>query len=388
MAETETEDRTERASEKRLQEARDKGDLPRSRDLSGAMVVLAGASVLMYDGAAMYAHLRRIYALGMDYTRAALFSDHLMSRVLAALMGELLALLLPVFAATLLAAIGASVLIGGVNFSGQALVPKFERLDPITGLGRLFSLNGLVELGKSLLKVLFVGTAMALLLRHDVAAVIATGRGAVQGGIAQALALVAWAALLFAATLVVIGVADAAWQRYDYGRRHRMSKQEQKDEHKESEGNPQLKGRLRQMQQQISRRRMIQEVPKADVVVVNPSHFAVALRYDDARMRAPRVVAKGVDVLAQQIRLVASAHAIALVESPPLARALYATTELGHEIPAALYVAVAQILAYVYQLKQAALHGGPIPSVPRPEVDPALQGRYRETPATQGGMHG
>jgi flagellar biosynthetic protein FlhB len=152
-----------------------------------------------------------------------------------------------------------------------------------------------------------------------------------------------------------------------------------KDEHKDTEGNQQLKGRIRQMQQQLARRRMIQEVPKADVVVVNPTHFAVALRYDDARMRAPRVIAKGVDVLAQQIRLVADAHRIPLVEAPPLARALYATTDLGHEIPAALYVAVAQILAYVYQLKQAVERGGPAPSVPKPEIDPELQGRYRAT---------
>jgi flagellar biosynthetic protein FlhB len=131
------------------------------------------------------------------------------------------------------------------------------------------------------------------------------------------------------------------------------------------------------MQQQVARRRMIQDVPKADVVVVNPTHFAVALRYDDARMRAPRVVAKGLDVLAMQIRLVADAHRIALVEAPPLARALYATTEVGQEIPAALYVAVAQILAYVYQLKQAAESGGPVPETPRPDIDPELQGRYR-----------
>jgi len=378
MAETENEDRTEQASEKRLQEAREKGEIPRSRDLSGAMTVLAGASVLLSGGATMYGHMRNIYTMGMGYSRDALFSDHLMTRVLGAVMHEMLAMLTPIFAATVIAAVGSSVLIGGLNFSAEALAPNFGRLDPIAGFGRLFALNGLIELAKSLLKVLFIGIALVLLLRHDEASVMATGNGSVSGGIGEALSLVAHAALLFAVVLGVIGGIDAVWQRFDFNRRHRMSKQEVKDEHKESEGNPQLKGRIRQMQHQISRRRMIQEVPKADVIVVNPTHFAVALRYDDARMRAPRVVAKGVDVMAQQIRLVASAHNIPLVEAPPLARALYATTELGHEIPAALYVAVAQILAYVYQLKQAVHHGGPAPTVPRPEVDPELQGRYRE----------
>jgi len=377
MAETENEDRTERASDKRLQEAREKGEVPRSRDLSGAMVVLAGASILLSYGTSMYVHMRHIYALGMGYSRDALFSDELMSRVLHAALGDMLALLMPIFAATMLAAVGSTVLIGGLNFSSQALVPNFGRLDPISGLGRLISLNGLIELAKSLLKVGVIGIALVLLLRHDEAAVMATGREQIGAGVGRALSLVAHAALIFAAILGVIGGLDGLWQRFDYERRHRMSKQELKDEHKESEGDPHLKGRIRQMQHQMARRRMIQDVPKADVIVVNPTHFAVALRYDDTRMRAPRVVAKGVDVLAQQIRLVADAHRIPMVEAPPLARALYATTEIGHEIPSALYVAVAQILAYVYQLKQAVERGSPIPDAPQPDVDPELQGRYR-----------
>jgi flagellar biosynthetic protein FlhB len=379
MAETEHEDRTERASDKRRQEAREKGDIPRSRDLSGAMVVLAGASILLSRSADMYTHMRRIYALGLDYSREALFSDELMSRALHAALGEMFGLLLPVFVATLLAAVGSSALIGGLGFSSQALEPDFKRLDPIAGLGRLLSLNGLIELAKSLLKVAFIGLALVLLLRHDEAAVMRTDHVAIGAGVAQALSLVAHAALLFAVILGVIGGIDALWQRFDYERKHRMSKQEVKDEHRESEGSPELKGRIRQMQHQIARRRMIQDVPKADVVVVNPTHFAVALRYDDARMRAPRVVAKGLDVMAMQIRLVADAHRIPLVQAPPLARALYATTEIGHEIPSALYVAVAQILAYVYQLKQAAERGGPVPEAPQPDIDPQLEGRYRPT---------
>jgi flagellar biosynthetic protein FlhB len=378
MAEGENEDRTEQASEKRLEDAREKGEVPRSRDLSGALVVLAGASALLSSGNSMYAHARRIYGLGLSYSRTDLFSDRLPLHALSAAGREAVALMVPIFAATAIAALAEPVLLGGLNFSVQALQPNFGRLDPIAGVAKMFSLNSLVALSKSLLKLLFIGGTLVLLLRHDESAVLATGTGTVGSGIAQMLTLLGNAGLLFAVVLGVIGGIDAVWQRFDYNRRHRMTKQEQRDEHKDTDGNPELKGRIRQVAQQLSRRRMMQELPKADVVVVNPTHFAVALKYDDGRMRAPRVVAKGADVVAQQIRLVASAHRIPLVEAPPLARALYATTHLGQEIPAALYAAVAQILAYVYQLKQATEQGAPLPVLPKPEIDPDLQGRYRE----------
>jgi Flagellar biosynthesis pathway, component FlhB len=269
-------------------------------------------------------------------------------------------------------------LLGGISFSSEALLPKLERLDPISGLGKIFAMRGLVELGKALLKLLLIGAVLVFTLRHWQGELLATGRGEVMFGIAHAMSLLGRASLLFGVVLALIGAIDALYQRFDYAKRQRMTKQELRDESKESEGNPELKGRIRQVQHEMSRRRMMQDLPKADVVVVNPSHFAVALRYDDGRSAAPRVIAKGVDVLAQQIRLVAGAHRIPLVEAPPLARALYATTELGREIPAALYVAVAQVLAYVYQLKQATAQGETPPAAPTPEVDPGLMGPYRE----------
>ena len=273
--------------------------------------------------------------------------------------------------------VAAPLLLGGLSFSGQALEPKFERLDPIKGLGRIFALRGLVELGKALLKILFIGAVLALLLRHWQDQLQATGRGAVPAGIAQALGLLGQAALWFGSILALLGGLDALYQKYDHAKKLRMSRQEIKDEMKESEGSPEIKGRIRQVQMAQARRRMMEELPKADVVVVNPTHFAVALRYDEGRTGAPRVIAKGVDVLAQQIRLVAGSHRIPLVEAPPLARALYASTKLGQEIPAALYVAVAQVLVYVYQLKQAAAQGEAPPAAPNPEVDPGLMGPYR-----------
>lgn len=377
MSEHDAEDRTEKPSEKRLREAREKGDVPRSRDLSGALVVLAAVAALMSASEKMFAHARTIYALGLNYGRDALFSGELPGRVLHAAISEALALFAPVAVATILATLAAPTILGGLSFSTQALEPKFDRLDPISGLGRVFSMRGLVELVKSLLKLLFIGSALAWVLWHSQDDVQAAGRGAVAAGITHALTVLGRSALLFGCMLAIIGGIDAAYQKYDHAKKLRMTKQELRDEMKESEGNPELKSKIRQVQQQLARRRMMQELPTADVVVTNPTHFAVALKYDEGRMRAPRVIAKGVDVIAHQIRSVAGAHRIPMVEAPPLARALYATTELGREIPAALYVAVAQVLAYVFQLKQATLHGDTPPTPPSPEVDPGLQGPYK-----------
>jgi flagellar biosynthesis protein FlhB len=378
MSDDSDQEKTEQPTEKKQRESREKGEVPRSRDLSGAMVVLAGVAALMNSGESAFLHARQIFSLGLGYSREALFTDALPGRALHAAMHEALMLFAPVAVATMLATLAAPLLLGGLNFSAQALQPKFERLDPIKGLGKIFAMRGLVELGKALLKLLFIGAVLGLLLRHWQGELQATGRGSVMAGIAQSIGLLGRAALWFGSMLALIGGIDALYQKFDHAKNLRMTKQEIKDEMKESEGNPEMKGRIRQVQQAQARRRMMEELPQADVVVVNPTHFAVALRYDDGRMGAPRVIAKGVDVLAQQIRLVAGSHRIPLVESPPLARALYATTELGREIPAALYVAVAQVLAYVYQLKQAAAQGETPPAAPTPEVDPDLMGPYRE----------
>lgn len=378
MSDDSDQEKTEEPTEKRLRESREKGEVPRSRDLSGAIVVLAGVAALMNSGESGLRHAKRIFELGLGYSRESLFSDALPGRSLHAAMHEALLLFAPVAIATMVGTLVAPLLLGGINFSAKALEPKFERLDPIKGLGKIFALRGLVELGKALLKLLFIGTALGLLLMHWQGALQATGRGSVTAGIAQSIGLLGQAALWFGSMLALIGAIDALYQKYDHAKNLRMTKQEIKDEMKESEGNPEMKGRIRQVQQAQSRQRMMEELPKADVVVVNPTHFAVALRYDDGRMGAPRVIAKGADVLAQQIRLVAGTHHIPLVEAPPLARALYATTEVGREIPASLFVAVAQVLAYVYQLKQATAQGESPPDAPNPEVDPDLMGPYRD----------
>ncbi|MGO4503209.1 MULTISPECIES: flagellar biosynthesis protein FlhB [unclassified Dyella] len=377
MAENDDQERTEQPSEKRLRESREKGDVPRSRDLSGAVVVLAGVSALMNGGAAAMEHVRRIYGLGLTYDRAALFSEQLPGRALSMAMHEAMSLFAPVALATMLAALAAPLLLGGLNFSAEALEPKFERLDPIKGLGRIFAMRGLVELAKSLLKLLLIGGILVMVLKNWQDDLMATGVGEVRAGTFKAMSLLGHGALLFGSILALIGGADALYQKFDHNKRLRMTRQELKDESKESDGNPELKGRIRQLQFQMARKRMMQELPKADVLVTNPSHFAVALRYDEGRMGAPRVIAKGMDELALQIRLVASSHRIPTVEAPPLARALYATTQIDREIPSALYVAVAQVLAYVFQLKQAVSRGDAPPSAPQPDVDPDLMGPYK-----------
>jgi flagellar biosynthetic protein FlhB len=377
MAEGSDQEKTEQPTEKRLRESREKGEVARSRDLSGAMVVLAGVLALIGTGDNAWRHAQRLFALGMDYSREALLTDALPGRALHAAVYEALGLFWPIALATVLATLVGPILLGGLNFSVQALEPKFERLDPIKGLGKIFAMRGLVELGKALLKLLFIGSALALLLKHSVDELQALGRADVALGVARAMSLLGRSALLFGALLALIGGADALYQKFDHAKRLRMTRQELKDEAKETEGNPELKGRIRQVQFEMSRRRMMEELPKADVIVTNPTHFAVALKYDENGTGAPRVIAKGVDVLAQQIRLVASGHRIPSVEAPPLARALYATTSLGREIPVSLYVAVAQVLAYVYQLKQATERGDTPPPAPQPEVDPDLLGPYK-----------
>ncbi|HET6431126.1 flagellar biosynthesis protein FlhB [Dyella sp.] len=378
MSDDSDEEKTEQPSEKRLKEAREKGDVPRSRDLSGALVVLAGVFALMSNAPAAMKHAQNIYTLGLSYSREALFSEALPGRALHLAVNEAMALFAPVAIYTVLATLAAPILLGGLNFSAQALQPKFERLDPIAGFGKIFAMRGLVELGKALLKLVLIGFALVLLLRHWQGELLTTGRGSVAFGIAESISLLGRAALTFGCMLGLIGGIDALYQKFDHNKKQRMSKQELKDESKETEGNPELKGRIRQVQHQMARRRMMQDLPTADVVVTNPSHFAVALKYDENRFGAPRVIAKGMDVMALQIRSVAAGHRIPLVESPPLARALYATTELGREIPASLYVAVAQILAYVFQLKQAGTSGHtPPPPPPQPEIDPDLMGPYK-----------
>jgi flagellar biosynthesis protein FlhB len=371
------EDKTEAPSEKRLREAREKGELPRSRELSTAIVVLAGVAMLLASHEQMAVHAANIMHVGLQYGRDDLFAADGFRRALMTALIEALRMLAPLFAVTMAASVAAPALMGGLNFSLQALTPKFDRLNPVQGFSRLVSKNGLVELGKSLLKLAFIGGALAWYLRKSTSEMYAVGSGPVKEGIAHAFGLFGSASLIFACALAAIGLIDAPWQKYSFTSKMKMTKQEVKDEHKENEGSPELKSKIRQMQHQMARRRMMEDVPTADVIIANPTHFSVALKYDENRMGAPRVVAKGMDVIALQIRQIGSDAKVPVVEAAPLARALYHTTEIGREIPSALYVAVAQILAYVFRLKQAIAMGDLPPDMPQQDIDPELMGPYR-----------
>jgi len=372
MADHDQDSRTERASEKRLREAREKGDSPRSRDFSAAAVTLAGVAVLVSMRHGLGERVAAILHDGLSIRRAAVYDVDALGTSLTTAGAAALWLLAPIFAVALVATLAAPLATGGLHFSGQALGFKGSRLDPLAGVGRMFSMRSLVELAKALLKVTVIAVAAAIVLRNGFPALVSLSTAPLKSAASSALDLTGLAALALAAALAGIGMIDLPYQIWDWHKRQRMTREELKQEYKESEGSPEVKGKVRQMQAQIARRRMMADVPTADVVVTNPTHFAVALKYDDRKHGAPIVVAKGVDHVATQIREIAKKSKVTLLEAPPLARALYRTTEIGAEIPSALYVAVAQVLAYVFQLRRAAEGLGPDPEKPTPEVDPSL----------------
>jgi flagellar biosynthetic protein FlhB len=262
------------------------------------------------------------------------------------------------------AALVGPLLLGGWLFSTQSLAPNFGKLDPLAGIGRMFSAQSLAELTKALAKSALIGGVAYLVIAGDLEQVMALMAQPASAALPQMVALVARHCALITAALVLVALIDVPWQLWSHYRKLRMSREDLRQEHKESEGDPHIKAQIRRQQQQMARRRMMAEVPKADIVVTNPTHFAVALKYLDGDMRAPRVVAKGVDRVALRIREIAKEHGVALLEAPPLTRALYKNTRLGDEIPAGLYTAVAEVLAWVYRLKRWQTEGGDAPRTP------------------------
>jgi len=351
MAENDAQERTEQATPKRLEEARKKGQIPRSRDLSTAAVTLVGGAALYLLGGQitgqMAEMMRRSLALSRDEATDA---SHMLP-ALGQAAAEGLWLSAPVLGAITLAAIIAPLALGGWSFSGQAMMPQFSRMNPIEGVKRMFALRSLIELTKAMAKFGVVAIIAAIVLWNDATTLMALGREPLQQAIGHAVQISGKALLLISAGLLIIAGIDVPYQLWQYAKQMRMSREEIREEYKESEGSPEVKGRIRQLQQQLARQRMMQEVPKADVVVTNPTHFAVALKYDEKRMRAPIVVAKGADEIAAKIREVAGEHKVPIFEAPPLARVLFRNVDIGDEIPATLYIAVAQILTYVFQLK-------------------------------------
>jgi len=378
MAEDSDLEKTEPASPRRLEEAREKGQVARSPELATFAVLLAGGAGMYYLGRALIGSLETIMAAGLTMDRGAAFRTEVVTTRLQDAATAALTGFAPFLILVMLVALLAPLAMSGWLFSTEALVPQFSRLNPFTGLGRIFSAHGAVELVKALAKALVVGGMAGWMLYTEIEPILglaAEPPGAALGHLAR---LLAFTFLIVVGSMGLIVAIDVPFQLWDHAKQLRMTKEEVRQEQREMEGDPQIKARIRQLQRETARRRMMAEVPKADVVVTNPTHFAVALRYREGAMRAPTVVAKGSALLAERIVEVARENRVPVVRVPPLTRALHAHAELGREIPAPLYTAVAEVLAYVYQLERHEIYGGVAPQAPGdvpvpPEFDPELE---------------
>lgn len=365
MAEQSDQEKTLPATPKRLEQAREEGQVARSRELAACAIIFAAAVLAWGLGSAAVEWCERLMRAGLTLEREAVFNTTVAGERFVALGVQGFIGLLPLLFALTVVAILSGLLIGGWLFSPKAYTPDLKRLNPLNGFKRIFSVEGLTELGKAIAKALLVGSIAGLYLwthREELLGLIALDPSrslATLGGMVQG------ALLALAGALAVIALIDVPLVLWKHHKRLRMSLEEVKRELRESEGDPQLKARIRSQQREVARQRMMAEVPKADVVVTNPTHFSVALSYREDSHGAPRVVAKGRGEIALKIRALADEHAVPLLEAPPLARALYQSTELGDEIPPALYNTVARVLAYVYQLRRYRTHGGVYPQEPQ-----------------------
>lgn len=379
MANEQDQEKTLPATPKRLEDVREEGRTARSPELAGALVLMCVAGAVWLGGPAWIAQWQRFLRAGLRVGHAEAMDIAAPAARLGQLGWEALMLFAPVAAIAAVAGIAGMLAVGGWLFSPKALEVKFERMSPIAAFQRIFSMQGLGELVKTLLKTLLLGAAGAWAVWHfkDSAAGLAVS--ALPEGLSTTAHMLLMAFCVLVGTMVLIATLDVPFQLWRFHSGIRMSAEEVRREAKESEGDPHVKGRIRQQQREMAKRRMMQEVPKADVIVTNPTHYAVALVYREGKMRAPRIVAKGVDQVAQAIRELGAQHKVPVLEAPPLARALYAHGEIDSEIPVELYGVVAQVLAWVFQLKRHLAGEGDRPDAPvaldvPAELDPAHNG--------------
>jgi flagellar biosynthetic protein FlhB len=379
MADSDLE-KTEQPTSRRLEQAREEGQVARSRELTTYVGLMAGGAGLWLMGSTLSQQLVRLVrdSLTLD-TELAFHSELLLPR-LHTMSQETLLVFLPLFLITIAAALLSPMLLNGWLFTLKPLEPNLGKLNPLAGIGRMFSTNSLVELLKAVGKAIVVGGVGAWAIWHNRDAVLMLMSQPLAAAIPHLGSLMWDCFVAIMGGMLLIVAVDVPFQLYEHNKRLKMTKEEVRQEAKETEGNPEVKGRIRSMQREMARRRMMSEIPKADVVVTNPTHFSVALRYSENGMRAPVVVAKGTHLMAAKIKEVAKEHGIPILEAPPLARALYKHTELGDSIPEALYTAVAEVLAYVYQLRRYRKGDAAQPEEPRdlpvpPELDPANSAR-------------
>jgi flagellar biosynthetic protein FlhB len=351
LAESSNAEKTEPASQRRLDQARKDGDIPRSREIGTFTVLMTAGAGLWMMGGGLVAKLSATLENGLSLNRDQIHNPTLLiERVTSDIAGVLLACM-PLAGAIMLVMLASPMLIGGWNFSAKSFMPNFGKLNPMRGLGNMVSTNALIELLKAIAKTLLVGAVAWYVVVSQKDAVIGLVAEPFGSAVPHLGGIIAKAFLTMVGALGAIAILDGPYQIWHYADKLKMTRQEVIQESKESDGNPQIKGKIRQLQREMARKRMMAEVPNADVVVTNPTHFAVALKYGEGQRGAPRVVAKGTDEVAARIREIAKENKVAMLEAPALARALYKHTDIDDEIPEALYSAVAEVLAYVYQLR-------------------------------------
>ncbi|WP_117233433.1 flagellar biosynthesis protein FlhB [Vibrio maerlii] len=363
MAESDGQERTEDATPRRLQQAREKGQVARSKELASVSVLVIGSVALMWFGESLARGLFNVMGRLFTLSRDEVFDPYklldIVSGALVHILLPMLMILVTLFVAALVGAAG----LGGISFSAQAAMPKLSKMNPLSGLKRMVGMQSWVELIKSILKVALVAGMAFYLIDASKQDLFQLSMDVYPQNIFHALDILLNFILLISCSLLIVVGIDIPFQIWQHANQLKMTKQEVKDEYKDTEGKPEVKGRIRMLQREAAQRRMMADVPQADVIVTNPEHFSVALRYKQDTDKAPIVVAKGVDHIALKIREVAREHDIYVIPAPPLARALYHSTELEQEIPDGLFTAVAQVLAYVFQLKQYRKRGGDRPKL-------------------------
>jgi flagellar biosynthetic protein FlhB len=364
MAEDSDLEKTEPATGKRIQRAREDGKVVQSRELSTFIQLMSAVLGMMVLGSFFLERLLGLMRHGFTLDRATAFDPALMMTRLTQESIDILLAFLPLLGLMIAATLAGPLLMSGWNFSGKPLTPDFAKFNPITGLKRIFSINGVVELFKSTAKAALIGGIAVWVIWRYKDELFALATESLGASISHLSHLLFTTSLFIVSSLMLLVAVDVPFQLWQYAKNLRMTKEEVKQEAKEMEGDPQIKARVRAAQRAAARKRMMAAVPKADVIVTNPTHYAVALKYEEGRMGAPRVVAKGVGLLAERILELAREHTVPVLQAPPLARALYRHAEIGDEIPQRLYTAVAEVLAYVYQLRNAT-YASPTPEVPR-----------------------
>ncbi|MDF5895079.1 flagellar biosynthesis protein FlhB [Pseudomonas syringae pv. syringae] len=353
MAENENgQDKTEDPTEKKVKDSRADGQIARSKELTTLVVMLMGAGGLLMFGSDIALMMSELMRDNFTISRETLMDQSYMGKALLSSGMHALVVVLPFLIAMLVAALVGPIMLGGWLFATKSLMPKFSRMNPAAGLKRMFSPHALVELLKSFGKFLITLAVALVVLNNERKDLVAIAHEPLEQAMIHSLVVVGWSSFWMACGLIFIAAADVPFVLYEAHKKLLMTKQEVRDEHKNSEGSPEVKQRIRQLQREMSQRRMMASVPEADVIITNPTHFAVALKYDPEQGGAPMLLAKGTDLVALKIREIGAHNEILTLESAALARSIYYSTELDQEIPAGLYLAVAQVLAYVYQIRQ------------------------------------